>query len=103
MTQQSFTPGSVITRNPGVLSRVVEDETVLLEPETGSYFALNQTGTAIWELIEKPTELSQVRDQLLERFEVDSEEAWDGIVSLIAQLVELHLAEAVSPEAAGAL
>lgn len=46
---QSRTQGFVVP--PGVLSEVVDGETVLLQLDTGKYFGLNRTGTRVWQLI----------------------------------------------------
>lgn len=40
-----------IARSPGVLSRVLDGEAVLLDTEGGAYFGLNAVGTRVWELI----------------------------------------------------
>lgn len=40
-----------IGRVPGVLEATVGEQRVLLAPNTLAYFALNGTGTAIWEAI----------------------------------------------------
>lgn len=40
-----------ISRAPGVLSRVLDGEAVLLDTEGGAYFGLNAVGTRAWELI----------------------------------------------------
>ena len=42
---------SKVARNAEVLHREVEGETVLLDAESGTYYTLNETGSAIWEMI----------------------------------------------------
>jgi len=39
--------------------------------ENGEYYGLDDIGSRIWELIEKPVKVSNLIDTLLERFDVD--------------------------------
>ena len=82
---------SKVARNAEVLHREVEGETVLLDADSGTYYTLNETGSAIWEMIEEPTPLTAVHANLLETFDVSDEDAWNGILTLVADLAEQGL------------
>lgn len=50
--------------------RSLEGESVLLNLETGIHFTLNETGTAVWELFDGTTSLSEIEQILCRRFDV---------------------------------
>jgi len=88
----SINRSATVARNPEVLYREVEGETVLLDASSGTYYTLNETGTAIWNMIENPTPLAVVQAKLIETFDVSHEDAWDGVLKLVAALAEQGLA-----------
>ena len=62
----------VLKRNPNVTSALVGDEICLFEPNNAEYIVLNQSGSAIWELIkEEKYNTEELIDRLLEIFAVD--------------------------------
>ncbi len=61
---------AVVSRRPGVIYRQFSDErAVLLDVDTGGYFALNPVGAATWELLEKPCALPELVTRLRARFD----------------------------------
>jgi hypothetical protein len=74
-----------------VIFKVLENEAVLLNLKTGTYFGLNETGTRIWKLIEEHGHLEIVRRHMLDEFEV-LEEALEGdMQALLSELLERGL------------
>jgi hypothetical protein len=60
--------------NPNVLSRRLGDDVILFHLETDRFYELNGTAARFWELISAGHDSAQVRQQMLEEFEVKSEE-----------------------------
>jgi coenzyme PQQ synthesis protein D (PqqD) len=63
----------MIARQGNWVSGKVGEELVLMNTETGSYMALNDVGTRVWEMLETPRELDEICTLLLEEFEVAPE------------------------------
>jgi hypothetical protein len=66
----------VVARRPGVLAERVLEETVLLDPDEGTYVRLNGAGTLLWEALERePATLDALAGRLAERYGLDPERA----------------------------
>lgn len=62
-----------LRRNPDLLCAPVgEGGAVMLSVATGLYFGLDPVGLRIWELLEAPRAIGELRDRLLEEFDVDA-------------------------------
>ncbi len=70
---------------------------VLVDPQTGESYALNATAAAVWRLCDGAHSCDQIVDALLERYEAAPETIVEGVEALLAQLVELGVAEPVEP------
>ena len=55
--------------------RRVEDEVVVLDLNTSVYYALNDAGARIWELLSEGKSLDEVVDVLVEEYETDGKTA----------------------------
>ena len=75
-----------VTRSPDVLSRVLDGEAVLLDLGSGAYFGLNEVGTRAWELIGDGRTKRELRDALLQEFEVAPEKLDQDLDELLASL-----------------
>ena len=48
-------------------------ESVILGLKAGAYYGLNASGSFIWQMIQQPRRLAEVRDRMLSEYQVDSE------------------------------
>ena len=87
-----------LTIAPEVMFRNLNDEAVLLDLKSGTYFGLNDVGARTWQLILLHGRLSQVLDALLMEYQLDRDEGARDLLALATQLVARQLA-AVSPNA----
>ncbi len=77
---------SVVTPHPDVQCSVLDGEAILLNLETGAYFALNRVGTVTWELFNGERTLDQIHLAICERFEVSEEVARQDLLALVEHL-----------------
>jgi len=56
---------------PQVMSRLVGDETVLLDLASGTYFGLDGVGKRIWETVSDGRSLAETVEVVIAEFEVD--------------------------------
>jgi hypothetical protein len=61
-------------------------ETAILNLKNGVYYGLNPVGTRIWELIQKPIAISQIREIILEEYDVSYEQCERDIMTLLENL-----------------
>ena len=78
---------------PEVVSCDLAGEAAILNMKDGVYYGLDPVGASIWNLIQKPTVLEDVRDSILEEYDVGEEECQADLLELISQLVENGLVE----------
>lgn len=81
-----------------VVTREVVGETLLVPisadlADLSSIFALNDTAAFIWQQLDGERTLAQVRDAMVDTFEVDAAAAWLDVADLIAELCERELVE----------
>ena len=82
---------SRLTVPPQVMSRLVGDETVLLDLASGMYFGLDGAGKIIWESISQGLSLAETADAIIEEFDVDADRAREDVIAFASQLVERGL------------
>jgi hypothetical protein len=81
-----LTPDSTVVADRDALSSAVGGETVLLHFSAGTYFGLDEVGTRIWELISEPRSVGELRDRLLEEYDVDPERCEAALVALLDKM-----------------
>jgi len=70
-------------------------EAAILNLKNGVYYGLNPVGARIWALIQTPRTVREVRDALINEYNVDSDRCERDLVALLQQLVEHDLVDIV--------
>ena len=91
---------SVFRGRDAVVTREIVGETLLVPisadlADLDAIFALNETGAFIWQRLDGEHSLGQVRDAVVESFEVEPQEAWQDVNQLLGALAERRLVEQV--------
>lgn len=63
--------------------REMDGEAVILNIQTGAYCGLNTVGTRIWQIIQEPVSVVEIRDTLLEEYNVDQERCERELLALL--------------------
>jgi hypothetical protein len=71
-----------------VVSRRLDDQTVLVKLRTNRIFELNRTGARLWELLEEAPSESQIVTGLLAEFDVSQEQLEREVRALLDSLLE---------------
>ena len=82
---------SHLTVPPQIMSRVVDDETVLLDIAQGVYFGLDGVGKRIWESVANGLSLRETASAITTEFEVDEARAEEDVIKFATDLVERGL------------
>jgi hypothetical protein len=100
MPDPTLTPQTRVRRIDDVLDTEIDDQTVMMDIEQGSYFGLNQTGTRIWALLAEPMVIGELCDQLTEQFDVPREQCEQQVVDFLGNLLARGLLQVVIDESA---
>ena len=73
---------------PGVVSRVVGEEAVLVQPELAKVKVLNEVGARIWSLADGTRTIEQITTLLCEEYQVDAIQAQSDVLEFIGELVK---------------
>jgi len=76
-----------LTVPPQVMSRLVSDETVLLDLASGMYFGLDGVGQKIWEAVTEGRSLGEAATAIVNDYEVDETQAQTDVIEFAADLV----------------
>lgn len=78
-------------KNPDIVSRRIANEVILVPVrnkvgDLQSIYTLNEVGARIWELIDRKDSLKEIKDVLVEEFEVTPEAAEKDISEFLKKL-----------------
>ena len=68
-------------------------ESAILDMKAGVYYGLNEVGTRIWKLIQGPKRVGDLRDAILEEYEVEPDRCEADIMALLQALLDNGLIE----------
>ena len=83
-----------ITIPPQVMSRLVGEETVVLDLESGIYFGLDGVGKRIWESLSDGKTLAETVAVIASEYDVDEARAVADLVTFATELLERGLLRA---------
>jgi hypothetical protein len=86
---------TVVVASASQTSTRVEGEVVILDLSGGAYYGLNAVGARIWELMREPKTLRDIRDRIVDEFDVDPQRCERDLVALVGELLDRRLAEVV--------
>ena len=95
-----MSPDTTVVANPDAMSSGVGVETVILHFTAGTYFGLDEVGTRIWQLVRERRSVREIREALLEEYDVDEERCDGAVRSLLTSLAEHGLITVDAPSAA---
>jgi len=75
------------------ISRDLEGEAVILNLKSGMYCGLSEVGARIWQLLQEPTSVKEIRDTLLREYEVEPVRCERELLALLQDLADNGLIE----------
>ena len=61
-------------------------ESVLLHLQSGVYYGLDTIGARIWDWVKQPQRVSEVRDRMLEQYDVEPDRCEKDLLDLLSRL-----------------
>jgi hypothetical protein len=91
---------SIIVASQDQVSCDLAGEAAILDMKSGIYYGLNAVGAWIWNLIQEPRTVYEVRDALLKEYEVEPERCERDLLALLQELAAKELIEVKDDAAA---
>ena len=70
-------------------------EATILNLKSGVYFGLNTVGASIWKLIQEPKTIREIREALVDEYDVEPKRCEKDILELLQELSTYELIEIV--------
>ena len=86
MDKKPLTKASVIARSSELVCSDIDGEIVMMSIENGKYYGLDEVGSRIWEILEKPLPIADIIDQLLLNYEVEQATCEEDVMHFLQQL-----------------
>lgn len=88
---EKLTAQSFIVRNSQMVTSNIDGEIVMMSVENGEYYGLDEIGSRIWELLEKPIVVDNLIITLLNEFEVEHHQCYADTLDFLNDLFEKNL------------
>jgi len=92
-SEPSVSIDAVVSTGKDLVSSRLSDEVVILDLKSGVYHGLEAVGARVWELVAEPTPVRDVRDALLEEYEVEPAQCEGDLLRLLEELKSHGLVE----------
>ncbi len=96
----SISEGSIVVAARDQVSCDLGGEAAILNIKKGVYYGLDPVGARIWNLIQQPRSVKELRATLLEEYDVEPERCESDLLELLEKLLAEGLVE-LKDEAAG--
>ena len=77
--------------SPPVVAETLDGEATIVDLESGTYYALNESGTFVWEELSRGSDRDSIPVSLATRYGVDSGEAEGAVDAIVSELIERKL------------
>jgi hypothetical protein len=86
-------PHSTIVATKDQVSSDLGGEVAVLDLKAGMYYGLEAVGARIWSLIQKPRTVNEIRDIILDEYDVEPERCERDLLMLLQRLADEGLVE----------
>lgn len=84
----AFTSETIVVRTNNVLATDLDDETIIMSIEQGTYYGVKQTARRIWELVEKPRSVYDLIALLSQEYRVEPEVCGPETITFLQELIQ---------------
>jgi hypothetical protein len=84
---------TIVVASKDQFSCPLGEDTVILDVKAGQYFSLDNVGAAIWKLIQEPRSVREIREAVLESYEVEPQVCERDLLALLRDLASRNLVE----------
>jgi Coenzyme PQQ synthesis protein D (PqqD) len=84
---------TVVVAAPEQVSCPLGEESAILNLKNSVYYGVNPVGSRVWELLKQPKSISELRDVLLDEYDVDQERCVQDLLALLQKMWDEGLIE----------
>lgn len=84
---------TVVEAAPEQVSCPLGEESAILNLKNSVYYGVNPVGSRVWELLKQPKSISELRDVLLDEYDVDQERCVQDLLALLQKMRDEGLIE----------
>ena len=77
----------------GHMAADLGEEMAILNLKTGTYYGLDGVGSRVWSLLQEGSTLQEIRDTILNEYEVDAKRCEQDLIRLIGDLARHELVQ----------
>lgn len=92
---------SIVNAAPEQVSCPLGDEAAILNLKNTVYYGLNPVGARVWTLLQQPRSIGELRDTLLDEYDVDAERCESDLLELLEKMRSEGLIQVRSAAGAG--
>ncbi len=82
-----------VTRNPATTDEPTPDDHLILDLDSGSYYAVGEVGGFVWQRLDSSQTLDAIAEEISAAFEVERDRAATDLLEFVEQMAELGLAQ----------
>ena len=83
-------------QKPEIAWRYIDGEAVLIDPADGIVFVLNEVGSQVWDLIDKPRFVDEIERKVISQYDVDRERVRRDLQQFLEDLATRSLIEVMN-------
>lgn len=75
----------------GLIWRMVDDNVVVVSPDTGDVHVLSHTGAVVWQMLADKKEMNDIKSHLINHYTISPEQANQDVATFISTLKQEEL------------
>lgn len=91
--QNAISLESIVVASKGQVSSELGGDVVIMDVKSGTYLGLNSSGARIWNLVQQPRKVSEIRDVICKEYDVEPDRCEIDVLGLLQQLAAKGLVE----------
>ena len=95
-----ITNHAIVKRAPDHVATDMAGETVVLDLKSGMYYGMEEVGALIWKTIAEPRTLLEIRDAVMEEYQVDAAGCDRDVMAFLTAMEAAGLVEIIRESAA---
>jgi hypothetical protein len=80
------------------LTSEVDDEKVVLQTKTETYYGVDGVGSRAWELLQRPRSVGEIQSEIVAEYDVDPERCRRDVEAFVCDLLDERLVERVEDD-----
>lgn len=84
-------PDDNVIKRKNIISRIIDDQMLLLCPESNRLFRLNKVGASIWELLDQHQKVDELINFVGDLYQIEQDNAASDVLTFLNTLLDNKL------------